>query len=878
MIGPILAWWVATTVAGAAAFPIAWRFFHRLPDRGLGVTRAFGVLLAGYLLWAGATLGWIRNSPSGAVGALILVGLAGILAGRGRWGEIGRWLLSHWKTVAVMEALFLGAFVGWAVVRAFNPEIVATEKPMELAFLNAILRSPQFPPQDPWLSGNAISYYYLGYVVLALLTQLTGVVSGVAFNLGNALSFALVVVGSYAVVFDLLGLAGKTPRRLAAGLGPLFVVLTGNLGGLLEVLHSLHFGWSSLADGTMVSRFWTWLNLQDLVAPPAGPPAFPPARFWWWWQASRVVNDIDLAGRHVEVIDEFPFFSYLLADNHPHVLALPFAILAILVALQVLAAGRDGGFRLNWVHLSDRAAGRWLWIAIGAGIAFAAARPVAAFASGVPFPDALSGAARGAALAAVGIVALVALAAVASGRTTSLFSGGELIFVAWLSGVLAFLNTWDLPIYLSLILAAAVWGMRRSPVSEWMRALLASGLATATLAVLAVLPWLPTFSSQAGGVLPNLVFPTRLPQFLIMFLVVLFPVAVWLVWQVRAEFREGRARRTIAAITLGTPLLLLLISWALAGLVVLAAPEVIQDAVRSVGATSTQEVAAVALARRLSSPWVPLLLAFLLSLVWLFLRKRFVRTTQANETPASDVFVAMMAGFGALLVLFPDFAYLKDSFGTRMNTVFKFYYAAWLLWGLAAAYGLARLWDARGRRTGWLAGLAALPLLFGLVYTTTALWDKTSHFHPPVAPTLDGTAHLEVDDAPDAAAMHWMVGALEPGVVAEAVGGSYTAYGRVSANTGFPTVLGWDFHEYQWRGSFTPQGTRKEDIDRLYTTRDWTEAHDILDRYGVDYVYVGPLETSTYPGLVTRKFDVNMDRVYESDGVTIYRRRTGAGL
>src|SRR5690606_10197470 len=53
---------------------------------------------------------------------------------------------------------------------------------------------------------------------------------------------------------------------------------------------------------------------------------------WWWWRTSRVIEDLNLAGEHIEVIDEFPMFSYVLGDNHPHVLAMPFVLLAIGVA------------------------------------------------------------------------------------------------------------------------------------------------------------------------------------------------------------------------------------------------------------------------------------------------------------------------------------------------------------------------------------------------------------------------------------------------------------------------------------------------------------------------------------------------------------------
>ena len=64
----------------------------------------------------------------------------------------------------------------------------------------------------------------------------------------------------------------------------------------------------------------------------------------WWWRASRVIEDIDLSGNHIEIIDEFPIFSYVLSDNHPHLLAMPFVLLVVAIALNWFSAdGRDRG-------------------------------------------------------------------------------------------------------------------------------------------------------------------------------------------------------------------------------------------------------------------------------------------------------------------------------------------------------------------------------------------------------------------------------------------------------------------------------------------------------------------------------------------------------
>jgi uncharacterized membrane protein len=149
VIAALLVWWFWTAFLGALAFPIAFRVFPRLADRGYALSRAFGLLVSGYALWLGGSIGVLRNDFPGAIAAVLVLAGGGLLAGAGHWKDLRAWIRQHRSTVVWTEALFLLAFVGWAVVRAANPEIVATEKPMELAYLNAVLSSPRFPPHDP---------------------------------------------------------------------------------------------------------------------------------------------------------------------------------------------------------------------------------------------------------------------------------------------------------------------------------------------------------------------------------------------------------------------------------------------------------------------------------------------------------------------------------------------------------------------------------------------------------------------------------------------------------------------------------------------------------------------------------------------------------
>ena len=111
--------------------------------------------------------------------------------------------------------------------------------------------------------------------------------------------------------------------------------------------------------------------------------------------------------------------------------------------------------------------------------------------------------------------------------------------------------------------------------------------------------------------------------------------------------------------------------------------------------------------------------------------------------------------------------------------------------------------------------------------------------------------------------------------VLEASGGSYSYAGRISAQTGLPTLLGWDGHELQWRGNTSEQDKRRPDIERIYRYATGSELRQLLDRWQIDYVVVGDLERQTFgvtPQSEARLAQV-MDLVYDAEGVRIYRRR-----
>jgi uncharacterized membrane protein len=163
--------------------------------------------------------------------------------------------------------------------------------------------------------------------------------------------------------------------------------------------------------------------------------------------------------------------------------------------------------------------------------------------------------------------------------------------------------------------------------------------------------------------------------------------------------------------------------------------------------------------------------------------------------------------------------------------------------------------------------LLAFVLLAGLTYPALGFASRTNNFKPASGFTLDDFDRVQRENPDEAAAILWLRSAPD-GVVAEAVGGAYSGYARISIYTGLPTVIGWENHEGQWRDSAL-QGSRRHDIETLYTTPDWVIAQQIVKFYNIRYIYVGGLERSTYR-VGEEKFNAFLKRVFQQGNVVIY--------
>ena len=786
---PLIFWYVDLAILGLLTFPFVFRLFYALPDRGYAFSRILGLLLWSYVFWLLGSLGLLSNDIGGILFALIIVivisfGTFFVLHSSGsfinNWRAFKHWIITNKKYIVGIEILFFVSFMGMAIIRAANPEILGTEKPMELAFINAILRSPTFPPHDPWLSGYAISYYYFGYVIIAMLAKLTGTLGSVAFNLGVSLVFSLSAIGVFGIVYNLL----PQKQRLAAIIAPIFMLILGNWGGVLELLHSKGIFWDLDGNGNLTSSFWKWLDIKNLDQPPMQPLTWFPQRYYWWWQSSRVVQDYNLNRQPLEIIDEFPSFSYILGDLHPHVLAMPFVLLVIAFILNLYLGGCQGEIKIfNKIkyHLS----------------------------------------------------------------------ASSFILGAWLLGSLAFLNTWDFPMYLVLLLGGYFLYRARGVRVNWnlLGEMMQLGFTLSIIGVILYLPFYIGFSSQAGGFIPNLIFATRGVHFWVMFGVLLLPLIAFLVSLGKDIRKENQFDIWLPIwISIGLVFILWLLSLIMGYLIT----QISNLREVFLGLLGAQDVTAFfqeAFLRRLINigGWgtMALLLAAALGLFMILLHRIFSpKQEDANTSYPEDQshqFVLLLVIVGILLVIFPEFFYIKDQFGWRINTIFKFYYQTWVLWSIAAAYATVEIFT----KKSLFSFLIIITILMGFIYPVLGVWTKTNGFHPPDGWTLDGGAYLEKQKPDEMIAISWLRNAPY-GIIMEAVGGSYSEYARVSTYSGLPTILGWPGHESQWRGGATEMGNRETDIEKVYRTKRWDEMQTILKQYDVRYVFLGSLERSKY--------------------------------
>lgn len=281
-------WLLTVEGLGLLAWPLTTLAFRKLPDRGYALAKVVGILLTSYLVWLAVSLNfaaYARQTIGLALG-LLLLGAVWLVV---KYQPFFRATLrTRWQPFVFYECLFVLAFEGFLVFRAFNPDIFWSESSMDFSLLNVLVRADALPPPDPWIAGFPLNYYYFGHFLVATLTKLTGIPPQITYNLAFALIPALVISLVFSLLYNL------TRRYAAAFWGIGFAALLGNLDG--------------------------FFLLTDL------------------WRGQEPVYRFFRPAHEVipYTIHEFPFWTFIFVDLHAHLFNMPFLLAAFLIGLHLL--------------------------------------------------------------------------------------------------------------------------------------------------------------------------------------------------------------------------------------------------------------------------------------------------------------------------------------------------------------------------------------------------------------------------------------------------------------------------------------------------------------------------------------------------------------
>ncbi|MCK6579102.1 MAG: DUF2298 domain-containing protein [Anaerolineae bacterium] len=872
----VVGWWAVVLLFGWVTFPALYVLLPGLALRGYGFAKFAGMFLIGWALWMLASVRIPVWSQVGIAGGLVVMAaLSAALVWRRR-AAFGAYLRTNWRSLLALELITLGAFLAFLAVRLTNPDLwhpsFGGEKPMDFAYFNAVLRSTIFPPYDPWYAGGFLNYYYFGYVIVGVPVLLTKMLPTIAYNLILPTLFALTGVAAFSVASDLTAAARrltgkwqiKASPMLAGAAALVLAVVLGNLDTPRVFLGGVaRMGGYSTPEGFERYLLDQYVRehdaspddaaMLDLMQRAQNPSIVDSVRYEldnisrlattlvsgagsllngqqlavgaerWFWGPSRVLAETP--GVEGGAITEMPIFTYIYGDLHAHMISMPMQLMLV-------------GFLLNEVLIAGRRR--------KTGEPDTEARPL-------------------------------------------LHAALAVILIGVTAGMLRATNTWDWITYLLLgavALALSWWLAQTVRVTEdgavggiaglWRRftrrSLIAfAGTVGGYLAVsfAAVLPFTTWYASTYSSIRPWTDGKTPLWAYFDIHGLFLFLVCSLLIWE------TARWLRSVRVGALRGRFLLLLI-----GVVV-----TLGALLASFGlALKEFQVTLVAL---------PLIL-------WagaLLLRPGQSRPMQ---------FVLLLVGLALGLTLGVEYIVLDGDIG-RQNTVFKFYLQAWLLLsavgGTVFAWMMAsiRRWSG-GIRGTWGTICAVLVFIAALFPVMATRGKAVFRFDMDQPLTLDGAAFMQTathyegdsmilamttDRAPfsldeDYRLIRWMQENL-PGnpVIMEglATDTQYRWNGRISIYTGFPAVLGWNFHQRQQR-TFEPMGRivfmRNANINAFYDSDSIGTAWEIIRFYSVEYIVVGRFERAYYRDEGLAKFNemvrLGLLQAAYQDGATVLYR------
>jgi YYY domain-containing protein len=863
----IAVWWLTIMVFGFIMFPILFAFFPALADRGYGFSKIIGIALTAWIAWALGTLRFLTWSSAG-----LLVILA-ILATFSLWvmwrvrASFFPYIRARWKMLIWMDILAFVLFLAFVGVRLSNPDLwhnaFGGEKPMDFAYFNAVLRSTIFPAYDPWLSGGYLNYYYFGFVIAGVPTLLLGVVPSVAYNLIIPMLFSVTGMGAFSVAFNVVS-SWKVTEKTYDEHGQLVPVMQddkpkrrplGNpwVAGIMALLMAVVFG--NLDTGrvflTGVAQAGGWKQPQGMFVDELEQDFFD--AYGVYPNKLQTCIDAEALRNKAPITDQI---AYEIGNIGSLFSAIPNGFLSALSGGQIFI-GTD----------------RWFWAPTRTiteipcqGDGAINEMPYFTFVYGDLHAHMIS-------MPLMLFTMLFVFAEIMhAGRDKRAWwmGFGAVFLGAMVVGLFTATNTWETPTFtiFSVLGLGYAWWLRWETISRWSlwNLLLRVGgfLIIMTLVALPFTWWfassLTEFKLWDGR-------KTPLWAYLSIHGLFIFVIVSLLVWESARWMRSVRVKTLRGKINIIITILL------------------------GLAMVFFGTLAVVFIGYHVAMVVIPLV-------VWIGVL--FFRPNQSRAMQ----FILVLAGLALAITLGTEILTLRFDNG-RQNSIFKFYIQVWLIFSVVGGAGFAWITSYANRWKTRLAlpwySIMGVMIFVCLMFPITATGAKAVfRLSMDVPLTLDGNDYLNyvsyweegltdyVEFRHDYDAIDWLQRNVigSPVIIeAQSFNPLYRWGGRISINTGLPSVAGWDYHQKQQRslGSM-PQivSQRAANVNAFYSTLDINVASNILRFYNVKYVIVTDYEMKRYintGGLV--KFNEMVERglltvAYQNELTTIYETNQDA--
>ncbi len=273
-------WLLIIDLSTLYILPILFVACKNLPDKGIGIFRVVGLSIFSFIMWILGSVFNIEYSQINLILILLFLYFISFFI-----FKISTYSINDFyqeilqKGLLKIECVYFGVFLLFAIFKSFSPEIVFGEKTMDLGFLNYFTRLKSLPPSDPWSVDNQLSYYFFGYFIFGLIHKLSSFQTAIGFNLSIATIAGILTTSLISLIFYL-----KKSLKMSILFSLAIVLLTN-----LEKFYMYFFD----------SRK-NWQLGFDL-----------------FWKTSRVHEYFSNS------ITEYPFWSLIFSDLHPHMMAMP---------------------------------------------------------------------------------------------------------------------------------------------------------------------------------------------------------------------------------------------------------------------------------------------------------------------------------------------------------------------------------------------------------------------------------------------------------------------------------------------------------------------------------------------------------------------------